>query len=51
MDKKDLKILLICVSVYVAIAVINFSCIYALQGENFWNYLKECWDWYKKLFI
>ena len=44
-------ILLIGVAVYVAIAVIEFCCIYSWQGDNVWNYLKECWDWYKKLFI
>lgn len=50
MKNKILKYIIIGVSIYVAIVVIEFCCIYAVQGDNVWNHLKEFWDWYKTLF-
>lgn len=49
MKNKILKYIIIGVSIYVAIVVIEFCCIYAVQGDNVWNNLKEFWDWYKTL--
>ncbi len=49
--KRILKILLVGISVVVAIIGIEFCIIYAVEGENFWNYLKDAWDWYKTLFL
>lgn len=50
MKNKALKIFLIGLAVYVAVIVIEFCCIYAVQGENTWNTLREFWDWYWTLF-
>ena len=50
MKKKLLKYILICISVYVTLILIEFCSIYAALGDNIWNYLKDCWNWYKTLF-
>lgn len=47
--KKILKYILIGILIFVIVLVIELCCIYAVEGDNFWNYLKEFWDWYKKL--
>ena len=44
-----LKYILIGVSIFVAVMVIEFCCIYAVQRENVWNFYKDFWDWYKTL--
>ena len=49
MDKKDLKIVLIGLAVYVTVCVTEFCCICAIEGENTWNFLKEVWEWYSTL--
>lgn len=49
--KRILKYILVGVLVFVAVIVIEFCCIYAVQGDNIWNYLKEFWNWYKTLFV
>lgn len=46
MKNKALKYFLIGLAVFVAIIVIEFCCIYAVERENIWNYLNEYWDWY-----
>ena len=51
MKKKILLFLLVGVLLFVTVIVIVFCCIYAVQGDNIWNYLKEFWNWYKTLFI
>jgi len=52
MKKKILKYIIIGVgvSVYVTVSLIQFCCIYGVQGNNIWSYLKEYWTWYKTLF-
>ncbi len=45
--KKTLKYILIGILLFVAVIVIIFCCIYAVQGDNIWNYLKDAWEWYK----
>lgn len=47
--KKILKYILIGVLIYITVVVIELCCIYAVEGDNFWNYLKEFWDWYKRM--
>ena len=47
---KILKYVLIGVSIYLAVLVIELCCIYAVEGENILNYLKDFWSWYKTLF-
>ena len=47
---KILKYVLIGVSIYLAVLVIEFCCLYTVEGENIWNYLKDFWSWYKTLF-
>lgn len=49
--KKILKVILAGVLLFVSVTVIEFCCIYAVQGDNIWNYLKDFWDWYKSLLI
>jgi len=51
MKKKILKFVIIGILVFVAILAITFCCIYAIQGDNTWNYIKEFLDWYKTLFF
>lgn len=51
MKKRILKYILIGISTYVALLVIEFGCIYAFQGNNIWNYLKDFWEWYSTLFF
>lgn len=46
---KVLKYVLIAVSIYIAVLVIEVGVIYAVQGDNTWNYLKEVWEWYSTL--
>ncbi len=48
--KKIIKYILIGVSIYVTILAIELCCIYAVEGDNAWNFIKEFWDWYKTLF-
>lgn len=48
---KILKYALISVSIYLAVLLIDICCIYAVQKDNTWNYLKEVWEWYSSLFI
>ena len=48
---KALKYLLVGVSIYVAILLIEFCCIYEVQGNNTLNYLKDVWGWYRTLII
>ncbi len=48
--KKVLKFILIGISIFVAVLVIEFCCLYAVQEDNIWNYLKEVWEWYSTLF-
>lgn len=50
MKRKILKIILIGVAIYFAILVIEFIYLYAVEGDNIRNYLREVWDWYKTLF-
>ncbi len=49
--KKILKFILIVVLIYVAVLVIEFCCIYAVQGDNTRNYLKDVWEWYVSTFL
>lgn len=51
MIKKILKYLLVGVFVYVTIIYFEICCIYAVLGEDTWNYLKEVWGWYSILFF
>lgn len=46
---KVLKYVLIGVSIYVAILLIEFCIIYAVKGEDTWEYYKEFWEWYSTL--
>ena len=46
---KLLKYVLIGVSVYLALLVIEFCWIYAIEGDNTWNYIKDFWKWYTTL--
>ncbi len=46
---KVLKYVLIAVSIYIAVLVIEFGVIYAFKGANTWDYLKEFWKWYSTL--
>ena len=50
MKKKTLKFVLIGVLLYITLIVIELCCIYAAQGDNMWNYLKDYWEWYKRFF-
>ncbi len=50
MKKYILKFILVGVSFYVMILIVGFCCIYAAQGDDTWNYLKDFWEWYKTLF-
>lgn len=49
MKKKILIFVLVAIILLVAVIGIEFCCIYAVQGDNIWNYLKDFWDWYKTL--
>lgn len=51
MKKKILKYVLIGVSIYVAIFLIEFCIIYAVKGDDTWNYFKEYCKWYSNLFF
>lgn len=50
MNKKTLKYIIIGVSIYVAVIVIEFYCLYAVHANDILNYLKEFWIWYISLF-
>ncbi len=50
MKKKILIFIIIGIVIYFTIAAIEFCCIYAVQGDNIWNYINDFWNWYKKLF-
>lgn len=47
MKKKTIMYILVGILLYVTVLAIELCCIYAVQKENFWNYLKEYWDWFK----
>ena len=47
---KILKYVLIGVSVYLAVLLIEFCCIYAVLGEDTPDYYKECLKWYIGIF-
>ncbi len=49
--KKVLKIILIGILIYIAVLLIEICCIYAVKGEDTWDYLKEVWEWYSTLFF
>ena len=51
MKKKILIFILAGILLYVTVFVIEFCCIYAVKGDNIWNYFKDCWNWYKTLFF
>lgn len=51
MKKKILKYILVGVFIFIAIIVIELCCIYAVHGDNIWNYFKDVWEWYKILFF
>lgn len=51
MKKKVLKVILFAVLLYVAVIAIEICCIYTVQKDNTWNFLKEFWDWYSTLSI
>ena len=49
MKKKILKLLkyiLIGISIYVAVLIIEFCCIYAIEGDNAWKHFKDALKWY-----
>ena len=48
---KILMFILIGILLYITVAVIEFCCLYAVQGDKIWKYIKDCWEWYKTLFI
>ncbi len=50
MKKKILKFILVGILLFVMIIAIEVCCIYAVEGENTLNYLKDVWNWYKTLF-
>ena len=45
------KKIIVGVLLYITVIVIEFCCIYAVQGDNIWNYLKDIWEWYITLLI
>ncbi len=47
--KKILKYVLIGILLFIAVLEIEFFIIYAVQGDNTWNFLKDVWSWYKTL--
>ena len=47
---KVLKYIIIGVSVYLAVLITEFCCIYAVKGESTWSFIKETWEWYSTLF-
>jgi len=47
--KKILKYILIAIFLYVTVIVIEICCIYAVRGDDTWNYLKEFLNWYVTL--
>lgn len=48
--KKILKFILFGILLYVTVIAIEICCIYAVEGENTLNYLKDVWNWYRTLF-
>lgn len=51
MKKTILKYVLIVISIYFAVLLIGIGSIYAVKGDDTWNYLKEVWEWYSTLFF
>ena len=51
MKPKLLKYILIGISIYVAALVIEFCTLYAVLGNNIWNYIKEVWEWYSHILL
>ncbi len=49
--KKVLKFIIIGILIFVTVLIIEFGCIYAVEGDNIWNYLKDVWNWYVALFL
>ena len=48
-NKKLIRNIIIAISVFVAICLIQFICIYAIKGDETWEFYKEFWNWYKQL--
>ncbi len=44
--KKLIKVIIIAFSVFVAICLIEFICIYAIKGDETREFYKEFWRWY-----
>ena len=42
--------IIIGIMLFITLIVIEIWCIYAVEGENIWNFFKEYWNWYKTLF-
>lgn len=51
MKRKKLTIILVSISIYIALILMETCYIYARQGDNISNYFNEFWTWYKTLFI
>lgn len=51
MKNKTLKFILVGILLFVTILAIEFCCIYALLGDNTWNYIKDFWNWYAMFII
>ncbi len=49
--KKLIKIIIISISVFVAICLIEFICIYAIKGDETREFYKEFWRWYIEFII
>ncbi len=47
--KKIIKFIIIGILLYVSIIVVEFGWLYAMEGDEIWNNLKDFWNWYKKL--
>lgn len=51
MKRKKLTIILVGISIYIALTLVEIYYLYALQGDNISNYFNEFWTWHKTLFI
>ena len=51
MKKKLLVFILVGVLLYITVIIIEFCCLYAVLGDEIWNYLKDFFAWYKTFFI
>lgn len=49
--KNILKYILVCISIFIVIIVIEFCCLYAATRDKIWIYLKDFWEWYKTFFF